>query len=216
MEAAYDTLDFMVEKLREDHPQVPIFLLGQSMGGNILLNYLLDRKPAIAGAVAMSSWIRLPNPPSKALKVLGKVMSRFLPSLTLSNGLDPIDLATSPDVAKAYMEDPLTHDRISFRTATIMLEAARRLDEFSGAFPVPVLLLHGEADRITDCEGSRQLAKRCANVEVNTWKNLHHELFNETPAPIIVNSIVEWMNRVSSNAKYPMTTFTAPEATDAV
>ncbi|GIV31324.1 MAG: hypothetical protein KatS3mg029_0675 [Saprospiraceae bacterium] len=125
MDSAYATLDFMVEKCRATFPDLPIFLLGQSMGGNILLNYLLDRTPSVAGAIAMSPWIRLPNPPPRLLEMLARTMNLILPALTLSNGLDPRDLATSPAVAQAYIDDPLTHDRISFRTAVTMFDAAQ-------------------------------------------------------------------------------------------
>lgn len=194
MDSAYATLDFMVEKCRATFPDLPIFLLGQSMGGNILLNYLLDRTPSVAGAIAMSPWIRLPNPPPRLLEMLARTMNLILPALTLSNGLDPRDLATSPAVAQAYIDDPLTHDRISFRTAVTMFDAAHRLDTFEGAFPVPVLLLHGEADRITDCKGTVELARRCRNVEWKTWAALHHELFNEAEAADVIRHIASWMN----------------------
>lgn len=184
----------LLAKGRALHPGHPVFLLGQSMGGNIVLNHALKHPEGISGVVAQSSWIRLHQAPGKALLRFAKLMKSIYPAFAQSNGLNPMDLATSPAVAKAYQADSLVHDRISVAAGLTMLEAARELDNFQGAFPVPVLLMHGTADRITNFQGTAGLAERCSSdVQLELYEGYHHELHNEPIATEVMNTVANWI-----------------------
>lgn len=194
LQETFDGVDALIAKAGELHAGLPVFLLGQSMGGNIVLNYALRKPKGIAGVIAQSSWIRLHEQPSTALLRFAKFMKGIFPAFAQSNGLNPLDLATSPEVAKAYKADPLVHDRISVAAGLTMLEAARFLDTFSGEFPVPLLLMHGTADRITDFQGSASLAERCTgDVQLELYEGFYHELHNEPIAKEVMGRVAGWM-----------------------
>lgn len=195
LQEVFDCVDALLAKGRALYRGQPVFLLGQSMGGNIVLNYALQNPHGISGIVAQSSWIRLPNPPSNILLRFAKFMKGIYPAFDQSNGLNPLDLATSPAVAKAYQTDPLVHDRISVAAGLTMLDAAARLELLSGKYPVPLLLMHGTADRITDPQGSAALAKRLSgDVQLLLWDGYYHELHNEPIGHEVMQKVADWVS----------------------
>jgi len=68
---SYDILmndiNCLVNKAFELYPDSPCFLYGHSMGGNLVLNYVLRRRPEVAGVIASAPWLILTSPPTKAL-----------------------------------------------------------------------------------------------------------------------------------------------------
>lgn len=194
MEEIFECVDALIEKATALYSGLGVFLLGQSMGGNIALNYALNQPGSIDGVIAQSSWIRLHHNPPNSLLRFAKLMKGIYPGFTQNNGLDPMDLATSPAVAKAYKADPLVHNQISVAAGLSMLHGAQNLDAFTGEFPVPVLLMHGSADRITDFQGSASLAERCTgDVQLELWEGYYHELHNEPVGREVMEKTAAWV-----------------------
>ena len=63
---------------------------------------------------------------------------------------------------------------------------------------MPLLLMHGTADRITYSHGSADFSKLAArhnqNVTLKLWDNLYHELHNEPQKDQVLKFIIEWMD----------------------
>lgn len=172
----------------------PIFLYGHSMGGNIVLNYLIEEKPPIAGAIVTGSWIRLPKPPPALLVQVGKLARRFAPKVGQSNGLDPKDLSRDEAACQAYLDDPLVHTRITFGLAMCMLDAAKKLDKFSGELSIPILMMHGDSDKITDANATAELAERIdSEVEVKLWEGAYHEIQHEINKEEVLDYMIDWI-----------------------
>jgi len=112
------------------------------------------------------------------------VMSRLAPDVTVSNGLDPAKLSHDAAVVRAYLDDPLVHDRISARLARFIVDGAREALDSVPALAVPTLLIYAGDDRLVDPEGSRTLARRAppSLLAVHEYPALWHEILNETPA----------------------------------
>ncbi|MEM0994858.1 MAG: lysophospholipase [Bacteroidota bacterium] len=185
----------LIATAKAHYPSLPIFLYGHSMGGNIVLNFLLEDEPEIAGTITSGAWIQLANPPSNLLYQTGKLVSKIAPSVTQSNDLDPRHISTDPKEVEAYKNDPLVHGKISFGTALGMLEAADRVSKFSGQLSTPLLAMHGEQDQIIDPKGTIALEARIKSpIEVKIWKGLFHEIHNEPNQTTIFDYTINWMN----------------------
>ncbi len=192
----FQTVDQLMEEAEKCFPGVPKVLYGHSMGGNVVLNYLLRRQPDVAGVIATSSWIRLPEPPPAAKVAAGRVMQYLWPSLALPNGLDPAAISRDPEVVRAYKEDPLVHDKISAALGASMLDAARYLDTWRGKVPVPVLLMHGSEDRLTAWQGSSEFAERADGpVTFQLWEGGYHELHNDLQQEEVLAAILAWLEQ---------------------
>lgn len=197
LESMLDDIDLLLLEARQLYPNSLIFLYGHSMGGNLVLNHFLRRKPSITGLIATAPWVRLPNPPSAFLVGFAKIMCHILPKLTQANGLDVNGLSNDPEVAKTYQADPLVHDRVSVRLGAELLAGASWLNAFAGQAPCPTLLMHGEKDPITSPAGTSDFAKRLTgDVTWKPWPGLKHEIHNEPQQAEVLAFLVEWMKRV--------------------
>jgi alpha-beta hydrolase superfamily lysophospholipase len=175
---------------------LPLFLYGHSLGGNLVLNYALRRKPALAGVIATSPWIQLAFEPPAAQIRLARFMSRLLPGLTQPNELDVQGLARDPEVGVAYKNDPLVHDRASVRLLVEFLDAGEWALEHATELNLPLLLVHGSADPITSAAASQKFAARAgANCTLKIWEGFYHETHNEPEKEQVIAYNLEWLEQ---------------------
>ncbi len=194
-EGIMDWIGAVTEAFREKWPHLPVILYGQSMGGNLALNYCLRKQPDIAGAVISSPWLRLANPPSRMTEAAGLAIGRLFPSLTIPDGIRSGDLCHSETVCKAYDDDPLVHGRISLNTYRIITQSGEWAIRNAGLLNCPVLLMHGSSDRITSHEASRLFAIQVpGKCTFRTWQGLFHELHNEPQSPEVLEYVLNWMS----------------------
>ena len=197
------TLQLLVDTAAEKFPGLPLFLYGHSLGGNFALNYALRYScEKLKGLILTSPWLKLVQKPARPVQMLAGLIYRLYPDLTLSSGLKAEDLSHNRVVWQNYKEDELVHDRISIR---LYLEAAKagrwaleNPDELDG-LSLPVLILHGENDKITDPAASRSLAdslnqagKHCEHRE---YEKLMHELHNSRQREQVQQQIAKFIHR---------------------
>ncbi|WP_322791631.1 alpha/beta hydrolase [Bellilinea sp.] len=192
-ECFFEELDTLLSRSRQNYPDLPIFLYGHSLGGSIILAYLLKRAPNVAGAIVTSPGIKLVSDPGVML-VFGKILNRLVPSTALNNGLKLEGLSKDPKVIQAYKSDPLVHPWISARLAIQLIETGEWIRENGEQIQVPVLLLHGNADQLTAVEGSRELAEKNRKyVTYIEWEGGYHELHNEPDKEQVFQVILKWL-----------------------
>ncbi|MCB0628837.1 MAG: alpha/beta hydrolase [Saprospiraceae bacterium] len=193
-ESLLDEVDHLVEETRSRYPGLPHFLFGQSLGGNLVLNYCLRRRSDFAGIVASSPWVQLTFKPNPVSVAAGKLMQNIYPAFLQSTGLDPDHLSTISEVGEQYRNDPLVHDRISASMGMAMLKAADDLNTYSGNFPCPLLVLHGTGDQIVSVPAARAFAERLeGDITYRSWDGLYHELHNEVNRQEVLETTLHWM-----------------------
>ena len=182
----FDEINVLFQWASELFPHTPQIIYGHSMGANLVLNYCLDKTPDFIGVIATGPWIRIPNPPSKALMTFARLMDNLFPAYSQGNGLNPRLVSTDPVEAEKYINDPLVHDRISARLAVRMFDAADRLDNYSEKFPYPLLIMHGEADQFTDPKGTIAFVERIkGEITFKLWPTMYHEIHNEVDRHLV-------------------------------
>ncbi|GLX66189.1 alpha/beta hydrolase [Paenibacillus glycanilyticus] len=195
IEAAVHNTGLLLEEAGTRYPQLPVFLYGHSMGGNVALNSALLLKPRINGLILSSPWLRLAKGPNAAMKALARLLVRVMPKLTLSTGISPDDLyRPGYDHAVTFLGDPLCHSAITIRTFHIMTDSGEWAIAHSGELEMPVLLVHGTGDRVTSYEASKEveerLQERCKFV---TYEGGYHELHNDIYATHLLNIVTNWI-----------------------
>lgn len=196
LEVLLDDVGQLIAETRARYPNTPLFLYGHSMGGNLVLNYTLRRDPLLTGLIATSPWIRLAFE-APALKVMaGRLLRRFMPTLSLPTGLTARFISHDDAVVEAYKNDPLVHSRLSAAAGIALMEGAGWLNQFSGVFSIPVLLLHGTGDKIISSSATREFFGRVGGeVTHHEWAGLYHELHNEPEQEEVFAYTLEWMDR---------------------
>src|SRR4030066_2026112 len=120
------------------------------MGGTIVLQHGLSRSAAVRGVSAPGPWLGLRFRPPAFQRFLARVMPNLLPGLTVPRGLKVDGLSRDPAVVRAYVEDPLVHDRISAMLGSSIIRAGEEALARAGDFRLPLLLMHGADDPTTD------------------------------------------------------------------
>lgn len=172
----------------------PLFLYGHSLGGNLVVNYALRRPQGLRGAIASGPWLRLAIQPPRWRVALARTVGRLLPAITQPNGLDPHDLSHDPQVVQAYIEDPLVHDRISAGLFLAAYQAGLWALENASRLQVPLLLMHGTADRLTSPEASAAFCARVGPLcTLRLWEGLYHEVHNEPQKAEVLATLRNWL-----------------------
>ncbi len=194
MDLLLDEIGRLIHFTQESHPSLPLFLYGHSMGGMLVLNYVLRKKPNLAGVIATGPLVTVEPPPSWALIALARFMKNIYPRYTQKVKVSPEALSRRPEVGKAYTEDPLVHNWASAMMGLGILEYSAFLERYRGEAPMPTLLMHGGEDRVTSPQGTEKLASALkGSVQCKIWEGAFHELHHEINAPEIMNYTWDWM-----------------------
>jgi alpha-beta hydrolase superfamily lysophospholipase len=193
-EAFMQDIDLLFEEAGRQRPGQPCFLYGHSLGGILVLNYALRRKPQVKGVIATSSGLRTVLETQKNKIAFAKAAASVLPALSMPSGLDAAMISRDPEVVKLYQQDPLVHDRASLAMAKYTLEAIDWAFANASEFPAPLLLVHGAADQIAYARGSQEFSNAvCCDCTLKLWEGLYHETHNEPEKAQVLNHTLEWM-----------------------
>lgn len=179
-----------------DQPlELPVVLLGHSMGGVIALDHALAHPKGLSALVLSAPALRTAMPPWWKL-AMANVARVATPSGGFPNGLDPEGLSRDPEVVKAYRDDPLVHDRISPRTYFAFQEAAQRCRLNIRNLQVPTLMFTGMADRLVDPKGALEAAGAAPHdmMRFVTWSDAYHESMNDTGREKVIQDVLAWLD----------------------
>ncbi len=201
---SYDLLLSDVEELlkiaRATYTDIPMFLMGHSMGGNIVANFVLT-KPVneLAGFILSSPWLKLAFDPPVWKEKLAQLVGGFWPSLTQPDDLDTSALSRDEQVVSDYENDPLVHGKVSAGLYIAGTKAAEFALSHVPENKIKGLVFHGDADRIVDWKASKFFAE---GSNLIAWKRIegsYHESLNDLDEESVLTSITDWIKSVLSN-----------------
>jgi len=190
-----EMLDILLKSCHHTFPGCPVYIYGHSLGGGIVLDYILRKKPKVKGAIVTSPWLRLSAEPPKGKMILASVMKTLAPGLIQDSGLDTSFISHDKVEVEKYINDPLVHGKISVSLFSGAMAAAKNSLDNAGDLKIPTLLMHGTDDMITSPEGSREFAGKTDKVELKLWERGYHELHNEIFKDEVFKYIMNWINR---------------------
>ncbi len=184
----------MVGILRKEFPDIPVILYGHSMGGNVVINYVISETKTVDALIATSPWLKLTHPPAKALgKILG-LMTKIAPGLTISNGLNPEDISRDKEEVEKYKQDPLVHGKISIGLALSLLEGGANALRNIYKINCPFLLMHGTKDNICSHKASEEYVMNTSErTRLKLWEGAYHELHHEPIRDEVFDYIIQWL-----------------------
>ena len=189
-----DTTAFL-ELINSKESQLPLFLLGQSLGGTIALDYALHDPSRLQGLILLSPALKVAISPIKAM--LGRVFSRLIPRFSLDTGFDLAAGSRDPQVVAAYARDSLRHTKGTARLATEFWQTVSWIEANITKLEVPLLILHGRADRVTMAESSRHLFElvTIADKKIIEYPDSYHELHNDLNYQEVLTDIENWLEK---------------------
>jgi acylglycerol lipase len=188
-------IDELLTQARVRYPGLPIILYGHSLGGTQVLYYGLTHKPDVKGVIATSSGLHTALDQQYLKLMVIKILGSLMPNTSISSNLDAKSISRDEKVVQAYINDPLVHDKVTLGFGKIMDGIASWTLTHASEFPLPLLLLHGRADKITFPTSSIEFAApikgKCTLV---LWDDAYHELHNEPEKNEVFKTMTLWMD----------------------
>lgn len=132
----------------------PVFVMGGSLGGLLALTAAFDPHESLAGIIAGAPALDVGNASGFKRRLL-PLLCRLAPRLRLDPGLDLAGIARDPATLAWYLDDPqLQLGRITPALAQATLDGIERVMRRADDLTVPLLLMHGLADRIVPADGT--------------------------------------------------------------
>ncbi len=173
---------------RSRHPNLPLILIGHSLGGLVAsrytqvhgtdLNALVLSAPALGADPSLAQSLELERIPEVPI--------------------DPAVLSRDPEVGRAYEADPLVwHGPFKRATIEALLSAINDVATGPTLAAIPTLWIHGEADQLTPLERTRKAIEliRGERLESIIYPEARHELFNETNREDVLAAVVSFLDR---------------------
>jgi len=190
-------LSAFVGRAQREHPDLPVFLLGHSMGGAVAFASALRIHATLKGLVLSAPALAAGQAVSPFKASLLNVLSRFRPGAAALT-LPATAVSRDPAVVRAYEADPLVHHGpIPARTIAELLEAMATFPAAAPALKVPVLVQHGMADTLVPLAATRPVYETMGNPRLRAlryYERLYHEVYNEPERDTVIGDLERWLD----------------------
>ena len=187
-------ISYISQNIRNKFQDIPIIIYGHSLGANIALNYVIKNNCEFEGTIASSPWLKLTNALSGLEVMLARICSKIIPRCRIGNRIKPSYLTRDATILNDIKENNLIYPKISFK---LLYQAY-----ISGIFAstsiykinCPMLLMHGEADKVTSFKASNDFVQNAGNfTRFVTFKDGHHELHNDIIKDDVFKTVIQWI-----------------------
>lgn len=209
-EACLEVIDQTVEMMATQTKGMPIFLYGHSMGGNLALNYLLNKEERIGAdgsasfvanpnnvfhaAIISSPWLKLQRKTPDFLMKVIRFLGGILPNTTINAGLKLEQLCNDHKLLQDREQDKLCHGRISFKLLADMWQSGRRASEHAPKLHLPLLLMYGSADQIVSPATIETLAGKLPTYMNSVrFDGFMHEIHNMQERDAVYETMLEFL-----------------------
>jgi len=195
----------VLDATRAAYPEQRLLLIGHSLGGLVVSRFVA----ALAEPPESAPWSRpvdllvLSSPAldpglSWLQKALLATFGKLTPDVAVSNGLKPEWVCSSPAVVKAYLADPLVHNRATGRLSQFIVDAGLHVLQRAAHWTTPTLLLYAGADRCIRPAGSARFAALAPHAVVTThaYPRMAHEIFHEPDQAQVFADLARWLDTV--------------------
>lgn len=175
----------------------PLFLIGHSMGAQILLNYMASCSLPVNGFVTSSANIEMCLKINPIKKLLATNLSVVMPKLRVGNDIDPKWISRDLEVVRAYKQDALVPKDITLRLAAEIIANQQKIYSLAAKIRQPCYLMHGGDDRICSARGSEKFFNQLGSSDrtLTIYDDFYHEIFNEPGREEVFKDIQRWIEK---------------------
>jgi alpha-beta hydrolase superfamily lysophospholipase len=216
VETVLHDVDALHLVIADQHPGIPRFLLGHSMGSvialesaernggdlaGLVLSGPIGVAPQLADTVTLLEEAVAAGAADQALDALGPFNERFQPARTRYDWL-----SRDPAEVDKYVADPLSGDEVpltvAYAAGVFALAVRAATPGAVATLPdgLPVLLLSGQLDPVGGDDAVQVTAlahlftERGLPVEQHIYPEARHEVFNETNRDEVVGDLLTWLD----------------------
>ncbi len=191
-----EDLDLLVREATQAHPTLPLALYGHSMGGLIATRYALEHEKEVDALILSGAALLVGEEVSPLLKRVSSFLAKVAPRLPTLPSQNNV-LSRDPEVERHFLADPLCYNgKVKARMGHEVLVASTETRERMGQLTLPMLIMHGEKDRLTSPEGSRRLYEQARSQDktLKIWPGGFHEPHNDLQKEEAIALMLDWLD----------------------
>ncbi len=197
MEKILEDIRKLYKNASRKFPDLPLFLLGHSMGGLLALLYAQRYQQELKGMILTGVLAKLPADTSPFLIRISGLAARLLPRLPVEK-FDYTKVSRDPKVIQRMEEDPLYYKgKVRTRTGFEIIRGIEKAIDGVEELKLPLLILHGGDDANVDPEASELVFRKAAGRDKTKeiFPGLRHEILNEPEKQEILELICDWIEQ---------------------
>ncbi len=198
-----DDLRRYIDWVRSQEKMGPLFLLGHSMGGTVALYYAVRSQAMLKGLVLSGTFLIRKEDASATARTFAHALSQVAPHRGVRS-IDSSTLSKDQTVVKAYDSDPdVYHGKIPARVIAEWMDATNYIVGNLPRVTLPVLILHGESDRLVSPVCSQIIYDKIGSQDktLKFYDGLYHEIFNEPEKARVLADVWVWLASHQSTAE---------------
>lgn len=192
-----DVRSFFTQAVLPAAGNLPVFVLGHSMGSIIAMNYVTEYSEGLKGYILSGTGASSPISGGKVLQGITAFLSRMAPRARIKFPLPPEFISRDPEVVAAYKADELVHSKISFRLARGMNTSLTSGAKAIAGLDLPVLIQCGSEDE--SFAGQQELfdSLQSKDKTLKIYQGYKHEVYNELQADRqrALADLAAWLNQ---------------------
>lgn len=180
--------------VRRHEENVPLFLLGHSLGACIAILYAASQPDDLTGLVLSGTGTHVGDTVNPILVFLARFLAKIRPKWKTYAGL-PDHLSRDPDVVEKYINDPLVFTRYTFRLGNEIFRIWKILSSEISLIKIPILVQSGELDKIVTGVSELFSQVTAEDKTLKIYKGLFHEVYNELEADRVqvLANLKDWL-----------------------
>lgn len=190
-------LGLFLKFVHSNHPQQKIFIVAHSVGGTVATTFAASEPDGFDGLVLSGPTLKPGASVPPFLIAVAPVLSLLIPRVGLYR-IDSAALNRDKPPVVAYNRDPLVYrGKISVRLGVEILKTMRALPSRMSRVRLPLLILHGTADRLSEVDGSRMLLERAGSPDktLKLYDGFYHEIFNDPERERVFGDMEGWLDQ---------------------
>jgi alpha-beta hydrolase superfamily lysophospholipase len=177
------------------HPELKRVVLGHSMGGGIVFAYGVEHPDDYTAMVLSGPAVDAQAAVSPVMVFVAKTLGKIMPGLPVEQ-LPTDAVSRDPAVVAAYNADPMVyHGKLPAGIARALLSGGETMPRRAAALTAPLLVVHGEQDKLIPVAGSHHLLECVASEDAHlkVYPELYHEVFNEPERAVVLDDVASWI-----------------------
>ena len=177
------------------YPELKRVVLGHSMGGGVVFAYGVEHPDDYAAMVLSGPAVDAQDEVAPVMVFAAKTLGKILPGLPVED-LPADAVSRDPAVVAAYENDPLVHHgKMPAGIARALIGVGETMPRRAAALTAPLLVVHGEQDKLIPVNGSRHLMECVGSqdAQLKVYPELYHEVFNEPERAVVLDDVASWI-----------------------
>ena len=190
-----DDIRAVTAAAKQQAPDVPTALYGHSMGGNIVVNFLLrNEQSGCSCAVLESPWLGLYKEKNPLVKGFSSLIGALSPNIAIFKKLPQGDLTGDSGRADEFKNDSLYHNRISMRMFTGICNGCKYAMANAQKLTIPVFLAFASKDRIISNRAIAQFAGAVEPLATVREYDACHAIHNDVHRETFYRDVIDYLD----------------------